>query len=178
MTPKPTVTYDGITYKVRSHNTEIPDLDSMERIETTSRIRWHDEQPGTSLACKGYVGTHGGAVFKIYRPDDKCRNWMGAFQLAISDDRYFHGGTLADAKEQAERWLERFVSYLGAPFPETPDARWSALKDYLTRQIERDIAAAEGFRSTGDTGAGAAHYALVSANRSTLAKMRELEAGR
>lgn len=144
---------------------------------TTPRIRWHDEQLGTSLACKGYVGTHGGAVFKIYRPDDKHRNWMGAFQLAISDDRYFHGGTMDDAKEQAERWLERFTSYLGALFPETPDARWSALKDYLVQQIDSDAAVAESFRQVGDRGVSAAHYALVSANRSTLARMRELEAG-
>jgi len=31
-TPKPAVTYDGTTYKVRSHKTDIPDLESMERI--------------------------------------------------------------------------------------------------------------------------------------------------
>lgn len=57
------------------------------------------------------------------------------------------------------------------------DARWQSLKDYLTRQIEQDVATAEDFRRAGDTGAAAAHYALVSANRSTLAKMRELEGG-
>ncbi len=32
MTPKRTVTYDGVTYKVRSHKTEIPDLDGMDSI--------------------------------------------------------------------------------------------------------------------------------------------------
>jgi hypothetical protein len=88
----------------------------------SERIRWHDEPPGTSLACKGYVGTLGGAVFKIYRPDQAHRNWLGIWQLANSDDRYFHGGTLDDAKDQAERWLARFVSYLGALFPDTDRA--------------------------------------------------------
>jgi hypothetical protein len=32
MTPRPTVTYDGNTYCLRSSRTEIPDLDSMERM--------------------------------------------------------------------------------------------------------------------------------------------------
>jgi hypothetical protein len=31
-TPKPTVEYDGQTYKVRSHATEIPDLEAMNRL--------------------------------------------------------------------------------------------------------------------------------------------------
>ena len=30
--PKPTVWYDGNTYKCRSYTVEIPDLDSMERL--------------------------------------------------------------------------------------------------------------------------------------------------
>jgi hypothetical protein len=30
--PMPTVTYDGVTYKVRSRKTEIPDLDAMDRL--------------------------------------------------------------------------------------------------------------------------------------------------
>lgn len=30
--PMPTVTYDGVTYKVRSRKTEIPDLEAMDRM--------------------------------------------------------------------------------------------------------------------------------------------------
>jgi hypothetical protein len=59
----------------------------------------------------------------------------------------------------------------------TPDARWQALKDYLTQQIEQDSAVAKEARAAGDPLTARSHGALVSANRSTLAKMRELEAG-
>jgi hypothetical protein len=59
----------------------------------------------------------------------------------------------------------------------SPDARWAALKDYLGQKIDQDLAVAEGFREI-DEATSSAHFALVSANRSTLAKMRELEAGR
>lgn len=54
------------------------------------------------------------------------------------------------------------------------DTRWQALKSYLRTQVDQDLAVAESFKGTQT---GAAHFSLVSANRSTLAKMRELEAG-
>lgn len=53
-------------------------------------------------------------------------------------------------------------------------ARWEAVKDYLRTRIDQDLAVAESFKGT-ET--GVAHFALVSANQSTLGKMRELEAG-
>jgi hypothetical protein len=54
---------------------------------------------------------------------------------------------------------------------------WAALKDYLTQRIEQDSAVAKGARAAGDPLTARSHGALVTANRSTLAKMRELEAG-
>ena len=51
-------------------------------------------------------------------------------------------------------------------------ARWDALKSDLGARIDADIAVAGSFAGTGTA---AAHLALVSANRTTLAKMRELE---
>lgn len=48
------------------------------------------------------------------------------------------------------------------------------MKDYLRTRIDQDLAVAESFKGT-ET--GVAHFALVSANQSTLGKMRELEAG-
>jgi hypothetical protein len=60
----------------------------------------------------------------------------------------------------------------------TPEARWAALKVYLGERIDADEAVRKGFAEMGDLAVAGAHGALVSANRSTLAKMRELEAGR
>lgn len=51
-------------------------------------------------------------------------------------------------------------------------SRWDTLKSDLVTRINSDCAVAQSLPGT-DT--AAAHFALVSANRSTLAKMRELE---
>jgi len=64
-----------------------------------------------------------------------------------------------------------------ATAPLTPGQRWDALKDYLRDRIDSDLAVSQEARAAGYTGTANAHGALVSANRSTLAKMRELEAG-
>jgi hypothetical protein len=53
---------------------------------------------------------------------------------------------------------------------ETP---WQALKNYLRTQIDQDLAVAQSFPQ--DSLTATAHYSLVSANRSTLSKMGELE---
>lgn len=52
---------------------------------------------------------------------------------------------------------------------------WAALKDYLTQQIKQDLAVHQAALADGDWVSANAHGALVSANRSTLAKMKELE---
>lgn len=62
----------------------------------------------------------------------------------------------------------------GNPDAAPPDARWQALKDDLAARIDSDWAVAEGFRDM-DERVSAAHGSLVSANRTTLAKMHELE---
>jgi hypothetical protein len=53
------------------------------------------------------------------------------------------------------------------------EATWQELRDYLRTQIDQDLAVAQSF-SQGSL-ESATHYSLVSANRSTLAKMGELE---
>ena len=53
--------------------------------------------------------------------------------------------------------------------------RWEALKDYLRQQIDQDSAVRRDFLAAGDMATAAPHGGLVSANRSTLSKMRELE---
>jgi len=52
------------------------------------------------------------------------------------------------------------------------DSRWEALQADLTARINSDYAVAQ---SVPGTEVAAAHFSLVSANRTTLAKMRELE---
>lgn len=64
-----------------------------------------------------------------------------------------------------------------APGPPIPGQDWAALKDYLAGQVESDLAVSMSFREMGDEFTAAVHGALVSANRGTLAKMRELENG-
>jgi hypothetical protein len=60
----------------------------------------------------------------------------------------------------------------------TPDERWQALKDYLGKRIDLDDAVHRGFAAAGDLEGAAPFGGLLAANRATLAKMRDLEAGR
>ena len=46
--PRPTVTYDGNTYSLRSANTEIPDFDDMDRIAVLIWINRHTVRRGYS----------------------------------------------------------------------------------------------------------------------------------
>lgn len=70
------------------------------------------------------------------------------------------------------------VQALDEPGPLTPGQCWAALKADLEQRIEADAAVMAGLRKAGDPFAAAAHGALVSANRGTLAKMQALEGGR
>jgi hypothetical protein len=55
------------------------------------------------------------------------------------------------------------------------EARWQAVKDYLGGCILADEAVRAGMVADGETEKSAPFGGLVSANRSTLKKMRELE---
>jgi hypothetical protein len=57
-------------------------------------------------------------------------------------------------------------------------ASWQALKDDLTKRINSDHAVHAEFLAADDIAAASPYGGLLSANRSTLGKMRELEAGR
>lgn len=50
--PKPTVTYEGRTYKVRSHKTEIPDLGSIGRAGALIWLNQNTYARGTGLRTK------------------------------------------------------------------------------------------------------------------------------
>jgi hypothetical protein len=60
----------------------------------------------------------------------------------------------------------------------TPEQRWAELKADLIRRIDADVVVFESFRDAGALAEAAPLGGLLSANRSTLAKMRELEADR
>jgi hypothetical protein len=53
--------------------------------------------------------------------------------------------------------------------------RWRALRNWLSEEIEHDVAVQLGALDSGDRSTATVHGALASANRSALEQMRELE---
>lgn len=72
-------------------------------------------------------------------------------------------------------WLYKLVPALPGDEPAGlgADKHWKALKRDLATRIDQDYAVARSFPVGSET--AAAHFSLVSANRTTLAKMQELE---
>ena len=60
----------------------------------------------------------------------------------------------------------------------TLEQRWDALKADLIKRIDEDVPVHEAFAKAGDLTTAGPLGGLLSANRATLAKMRELEAAR
>lgn len=87
--------------------------------ETTARIRWEDEPTGDGdvyvIASKGYAGAIEEPAFRIYRPDEVHDNWLLSVRLT-GGSKFFYGTSSDELKAEAERWLERFVSSIGAVF--------------------------------------------------------------
>jgi hypothetical protein len=83
------------------------------------RIRWHDEPVnGESM---GSVGTLDPAVFRIWAPEEEGGEWLlTAAALPGEAGKRRYGASPDDLKAEAERWLEEFVSSLGAVFPPVP----------------------------------------------------------
>jgi|SRR5579859_3407133 len=77
----------------------------------SERIRWEPVEGGMD----GYVGAVVPPPFTIHCANLSYADWMLTAELpgdAVS------GNDLDELKAEAERWLERFVSSLGAIFPE------------------------------------------------------------
>ncbi len=89
--------------------------------ETTARIRWNDETPGNgdvyNVAHTGYVGTVDEAAFIIYTPDTMHADWLLSVRL-VPGGQFLYDDSPEKLKDEAERWLERFVASLGAVFPD------------------------------------------------------------
>ena len=79
--------------------------------EMTDRIRW--ERDGT----EGYVGTVASRVFALWPPEEDDGEWLLTTALTGMEGERRYGAP-DELKAEAERWLERFVSSLGAVFPE------------------------------------------------------------
>lgn len=87
----------------------------------TKRIRWQDKEPGNGdvyhVASIGFAGTAEEAAFIIYTPDELHAGWLLSVRL-VPGGLFLYAGTPDELKVKAERWLERFVSSLGAVFPD------------------------------------------------------------
>ena len=79
----------------------------------TPRIRWAEIEHGS---VAGYVGILDGPVFKLQGPVLAGQRCVLTAKLPGWLDE-IAGGTVDELKAEAERWLEEFVSSLGAIFP-------------------------------------------------------------
>ena len=110
--------------------------------ETTARIRWHEEYPGTHY---GHVGTLETWKFELWQApgdcgDYKAGDWVltAPFALAHWEPPVF-GRDPDEIKAKAERLLERFVSSLGAVFePEPAKSRKSRAWHADWTVVDRD----------------------------------------
>ena len=100
---------------------------------TTERIRW---EPTRNGGFEGYVGTLEPSAFTIWKYRSDVAWWTLTGNLGAMRECP-HGDDPEALKAEAERWLERFVSSLGAVFPAEPDEstefQLSEARDVLAR---------------------------------------------
>lgn len=111
----------------------------------TERIRWADETVNGHLVTAGYVGTFAEAAFRLYGPEGAQERWLLATRL-IAGTGFIPADTPDDLKAEAERWLEQFVSSLGAHFPEPGTdeiVRWQDVRDGDTVLLDDELVTAE-----------------------------------
>lgn len=80
----------------------------------TKRIRW---EPTGNGGFEGYVGTLEACAFVIWKYNADAAWWTLTGQM-VAMRTCPHGDDPEPLKAEAERWLEEFVSSLGAVFPE------------------------------------------------------------
>lgn len=97
----------------------------------TERIRWdHD---GT----EGYVGTIDARVFTIWPPEEETGGEWLLTALLPDHHGYRFYGTQDELKAEAERWLERFISSLGAIFGDEAAADLRSRAEELGALVDR-----------------------------------------
>ncbi|HLJ99532.1 MAG TPA: hypothetical protein VKU39_06445 [Streptosporangiaceae bacterium] len=85
----------------------------------TARIRWEATPLGSPA---GHVGTIDGSLFSIWIPPQASGEWVLTSELPGTEGKRCYGDEPEALKAEAERWLEEFVSSLGASFGEPEDA--------------------------------------------------------
>jgi hypothetical protein len=117
--------------------------------ETATRIRWEQE---TAQDVNGYVGTLDTPMFQLWRTpcdygDVLIGDWVLSSGVPKLASHHLHSSRDLDVlKAEAERWLERFVSSLGAVFPpESPPTKRASrtARDFYRSVIEPAPSAAE-----------------------------------
>ena len=82
----------------------------------TARIRWEETPVGF---INGYVGTLDPQAFEIWKPPQASGEWVLTAELPGTESVRFYGDDPEELKPEAERLLSRFVTSLGASFPES-----------------------------------------------------------
>jgi hypothetical protein len=85
----------------------------------TDRIRWHDKP----AYITGHVGSLNPCVFQVFRPRNPDQEWLLTADLPGAEAVTRYGSSEDEIKAEAERWLEEFVSSLGAIFFSPPVER-------------------------------------------------------
>lgn len=136
-------------------------------------IRWEDNDYGGYL---GYAGTLSDPwLFQIWCDGDDLWVLDGTLPGHCARGRLADGTELDALQAKAGELLRQWISSIGAVFPDA--YRWQLLKDWLASEIDHDHSIMESFRDYPDDGVTSrAHGSMLSAKRSVLAKMRELEA--
>jgi len=83
----------------------------------TTRIRWEPTQYG---GWTGHVGTLEPWAYQIWKPGDETPEWRLTSALFGQYGRRVDNDNPGALKAEAERWLEEFVSSLGASFEPEP----------------------------------------------------------
>ena len=86
-------------------------------VTMAERIRWQADALGSGEA-DGFVGIIESSAFAIWKPPQAGGEWVLTSNLpGQENDRSFDANPdKLKLKAEAERWLERFVSSLGASF--------------------------------------------------------------
>lgn len=136
----------------------------------TARIRWEQARYG------GWSG-HAGTLDRMFMIWGDARCWTLSSAFPVLCERYRRDEDPEVLKLAAEEWLEEFAVSLGAVFPGAAEARWEALKGYLTLSAEQTEAALHAAEASGEVADAIAWGTHTGAAMSALAKMSELEAG-
>ena len=101
----------------------------------TARIRW---EPTRNGGFDGYVGTLEPCAFTIWKYNSDMAWWTLTGQIGAMRECP-HGDDPDKLKTEAEQWLERFVSSLGASFPED-EYQFGDVRDAEAAEVARRLA--------------------------------------